>query len=108
MNFSPKEPDSKEYFGFSYENELASLPGVTITGATWEIVQVGAQNDETDPAPSLMKSGNTVINGANVLQFIIGGVDLVQYCFSCEATLSDGQVLPKSATCWVRTACRRA
>jgi hypothetical protein len=106
MNFTPKDPDSKEYFGFRYAKELANFPGVTIASAAWSVTQVGAENDEVDANPSAMKSGNAVIGAEKVSQLLIGGVERVQYCFQCEATFSDGQIIAKSATCWVQKSCR--
>lgn len=104
--FTPKDPDSREYFAFRYAKELANFPGVTIASAVWEATQVDAEADEVDPDPSAMLSGSAGISGDKVSQLIIDGVENVQYCFSCAATLSDGQVIVKSATVWVRAACR--
>lgn len=106
MNFTPKDPDSREFFAFRYAKELAKLPGVTIASAAWSITQVGAEADEVDSDPNAMKSGSAAVSGDKVSQLLIGGVERVQYCFQCDATLSDGQIIAKSATCWVQKSCR--
>jgi hypothetical protein len=106
MNFTPKDPGSREFFAFSYAKELANFPGVTITAATWSVTQVGAEGDEVDPDPSAMLYGAAAVSGARVSHLIVDGVEHAQYCFQCAATFSDGQVVVKSATCWVQKSCR--
>lgn len=106
MDFSPKHPDSREFFAFRYAKELANFPGVTIVSAVWTALQIDADGDEVDPDPSAMISGGAGVNGDKVSQLIIGGVDGVKYCLQCIATLSDDQEIPKAADVWVRKSCR--
>lgn len=100
MSFSPaKKPSERESFAFNFAQLLPA--GVTIASAVWTVTVVQG----TDSNPSAMVSGSPLIQGSKVSQLIIGGVDGVEYCLSCQATFSDGQKPILCDTLWVRAAC---
>lgn len=89
MNFTPKRAAEKTVLTVDYStcNELG--PGETIATAVWSNgVVIG-----TDPSPSAMIDGAAQINGLQVLQSVIGGVQNCTYAPICTATTSSGKVI---------------
>lgn len=73
-------------YGADFVNLLPS--GVTITAAPTSTISVISGEDA---AAGSMVSGAALVNGTQVSQRIINGVDGVTYCLVFKATLSDGQ-----------------
>jgi len=101
MSFSPKTPESREYFGFNYGRILPA--GVTLVSAQCFITVL----EGTDPNPSALLSGAPVIIGLKVFQFVIDGLSGVKYCIECRAVTSESpaQTIPLHDDFRVELAC---
>lgn len=96
MNFSSKDPDEVEYFGFDFTPRLAS--GELLLAAVFAIeVQTGS-----DPAAAAMLLDAATIDGGSVRQRLAMGVAGVRYRVSARVTTSTGQVLAEAGTLLVR------
>lgn len=106
MNIAPaqwpfKDPGEAFACAFDFSRELNE--GETLVGTPEVIVAVVTG---TDTSPAAIKSGAPVIEGARVLQRLVGGVAGVTYSITCLATTSEGNTLARAAILPVEVASR--
>jgi len=93
-----KAPGERVVVTFDFSGTTASVSAPTVTC-------VRHWNAPTYPAndtPSAMLSGSPSINGAQVLQAVVAGLDWNDYTFSCSATSAEGEILIITARLPVR------
>ncbi len=95
--------DPNEAFACAFDFALELVEGETITGTPQITVAVVTG---TDTSPAAIKSGAPVIEGARVLQRLVGGVAGVAYSITCLATTSEGNTLARAAILPVEVASR--
>jgi hypothetical protein len=81
--FPPKDPAESIVVTFDF----TTISGVTTVSTP--VIDVSVVKG-TDAAPSALKSGSASVQGAKVLQRIVGGVDGCVYELHCQADTPDG------------------
>ena len=92
-----KDPAEKKLVVFSFANQIE--PGASIANASVQVLMATG----SDPNPAAMLDGAPVINGAEVMQRIQGGISGTDYSLRCLATDSAGLVHLVSAKLPVKT-----
>lgn len=83
MSLSEKDPAEIITVTFDFTALTASVSAPVITAT--------AHSGVVDPAPQAIVSGPAQVDGAKVLQQIVGGVAGANYALRCEIDTPDGQ-----------------
>lgn len=97
---SEKHPDETVTLTFDYSNELD--PGVELTNPVTLTVEVDVSSPVSDVAPENTKSGTPQVERLMVLHRMIGGLDKVDYLWTCRAATTAGDVLVRELLVPVR------